>query len=291
MSETEAIATDGETCDAHQMACMEIWGGNRAIENAVSAPGIDAWVYSRPFHGEHVGGDVHYISTCAAGKISRFAVADVSGHGAGVDDFAQGLRRLMRRFINTPDQSRFTRELNTEFTSLSDGGIFATALLATYFSPTDQLIIVNAGHPRPFVRRAATARWEILDAEGSDNESIRNLPLGIIEPTEYEQFAVTLAPGDEVVIVTDSLMESLGPDGKMLGEAGLLRVFDALPPAPLEQRVHALLGAVQNGASGAEFNDDVTVVWLSHNASNPPRQGIATQLAMLGRMMGIGGPV
>jgi len=273
---------------------MEIWGGNRAIENGVSAPGLDAWVYSRPYQGDQSGGDVHYVSTCASGRISRFAVADVSGHGAGVDAFAQGLRKLMRRHINTPDQSRFVRELNKEFSRLSTGGIFATALLATYFSPTDQLIMVNAGHPRPMVRRIATGTWEILDGADADSEVIHNLPLGIIEPTEYTQFAVTLDPGDEVVIVTDALLESKDADGRLLGEAGLLRVISSLPPMPLEQRVGSLLRAVaeqSGGTTETAFQDDVTVVWLAHNATEPKRQAFAEQLAVLGRMMGLGARV
>ena len=276
------------------MACMEIWGGNRAIANGVSAPGLDAWVYAQPFRGDQSGGDVHYVSTCASGRISRFAIADVSGHGSGVDEFAQELRRLMRRHINTPDQSRFVRELNTEFGRLSRNGIFATALLATYFSPTDQLIIVNAGHPRPLLRRARSRTWEVLDGATSDDEVIRNLPLGIIDPTDYAQFAVTLERGDEVVIVTDALLESKGPDGGMLGEAGLIRVMNALPEVSLEHRVGALVDAIAAGALASgdgAFQDDVTVLWLSHNGGEPKRKSVGEGLAILGRLMGIGGPV
>ncbi len=34
------------------MRCMEIWGGNRAVDSAVSVPGIDAWVFSQPYAGD-----------------------------------------------------------------------------------------------------------------------------------------------------------------------------------------------------------------------------------------------
>ena len=291
MDATETHHISGAACPVHQMACMEIWGGNRAIEEAVSTTGIDAWISSRPYHGDHAGGDVHYVSMCAGGKICRFAVADVSGHGASVDGFAQALRTLMRRYINTPDQSRFTRELNRQFTAVSDGGIFATALLATYFAPTDQLIIVNAGHPRPMLRRAGTGAWIALDAQGDTDDRATNLPLGIIEPTDYAQFAVTLEPGDEIVIVTDSLVESPGPNGKMLGEAGLLQALEALPDGSPQHRTAALLEAITRGAGGAEFNDDVTVVWMRHTATDPPRQSVVQQFAMLGKMLGLGEPI
>mgnify|MGYP001954463689 CR=1 FL=1 len=94
----------------HQLQCMEIWGGHGAAYDAVSAPGLDAWVYSQPHEGGDHGGDVHYLSGCAGGKILRVAVADVAGHGESVSEVARSLRRLMRRSINTPDQSRLARE-------------------------------------------------------------------------------------------------------------------------------------------------------------------------------------
>ena len=47
-------------------------------------PGVDAWVYSQPCENQAAGGDVHYVSTCAAGQVVRMVVADVAGHGAGV---------------------------------------------------------------------------------------------------------------------------------------------------------------------------------------------------------------
>src|SRR5690606_40547076 len=41
---------------------------------------LDAWIYSKP-HGGKQGGDVHYVSSCAAGMLTRLLVADVRGHG------------------------------------------------------------------------------------------------------------------------------------------------------------------------------------------------------------------
>lgn len=266
---------------------MEIWGGNRAIDEHVLAPGIEAWVHARPHAGDDAGGDVHYVSACAGGKITRFAVADVSGHGASVDGFAQSLRALMRRFINTPDQSRFTRELNTEFARVAEAGIFATALLATYFAPTDQLIVVNAGHPRPMVRRARTGAWEVLDGATSDAPGIRNLPLGIIDPTEYAQFVVSLDPGDEVVVVTDSVVEAPGPSGGMLGEAGVLGVLGSMSACAPSERIGRFLEAVRAFRPDAEFQDDVTVVWIHHTGAAGPRRGLVEHLHTLGRMLGL----
>ena len=47
----------------------------------------------------------YYASSCAAGRITRLLLADVSGHGKSVAAIAADLRLLMRRFINRWDQA------------------------------------------------------------------------------------------------------------------------------------------------------------------------------------------
>jgi hypothetical protein len=58
------------------MQCMEVWGGNALIDTSVSISGLDAWVYSKPFENGEAGGDVHYVSSCATGRITRLLLAD-----------------------------------------------------------------------------------------------------------------------------------------------------------------------------------------------------------------------
>src|SRR3954467_8791670 len=131
------------TAASHAMQCMEVWGGNEARDNGVTMPGLDAWVYSRPYHGDASGGDLPYVSSCAPGRISRFLVADVSGHGAVVSDIAVKLRTLMRRYVNYIDQSRVVETLNREFSELAKPGKFATAVMLTYWAPTDYVAVCN----------------------------------------------------------------------------------------------------------------------------------------------------
>src|SRR3954452_12956498 len=122
--------------DQERMQCMEVWGGNDLVDANVSMSGLDAWVYSKPYKQAQAGGDVYYVSACATGRITRLLVADVSGHGANVRDTAVGLRDLMRRYVNHLDQAQFVRSMNQRFTSMSEAGCFATAVVTTFFAPT-----------------------------------------------------------------------------------------------------------------------------------------------------------
>lgn len=280
--------------DAHAVRCMEVWGGNRAIDDAISMPGLDAWVYSRPFEGDAGGGDVHYISVCAAGAVARLGLADVAGHGAAVDTLAVTLRKLMRKYINTPDQSAFARRLSAAMSEAETDGRFATALLMTYFAPTDQLVICNAGHPPPLLRRAGDGRWSALTYEAAETTgrdrpvgALADLPLGVIEPTDYRQFVVTLEPGDLVLLYTDALPEARLGDGPLLGEEGLRRLVEEIDVQDPSALVPELLRRLSAFRGGTEADDDLTTILLHHNAAAPPRQTLGDRLGTLARLLGV----
>lgn len=261
-------ATAG-TPGVHALRCMEIWQGTHGVESAVTTPGLDAWVHSRPYHGAARGGDVHYVSLCGGGVITRLAVADVSGHGADVAEVARRLRDLMHRHMNRKDQTGLVQALNREFTAGAGAGRFATAVVATYLTTQDRLTVCNAGHPRPMWYRASEGCWAVLDAASA---GLANLPLGIDEETAYEQFSVALGKGDVLLFYTDALTEARDPTGALLGEAGLLRLAAGLRPAETASLGRDLLEAVEQYRGGAPADDDVTLLVLHHNAgpSRPP---------------------
>jgi hypothetical protein len=272
----------------HAMQCLEVWGGNKAVETSLSVPGIDAWVSSIPYQGDADGGDVHYLSMCGAGRISRFTVADVAGHGTSAGELGQLLRKLMRKHIRTLDQTVFARTLNDGFSHLAKDGHFATAVLATYFAPTDHLIICNLGHPRPLWYRSETATWVALDHVFSEPlPELHNLPLGIIEGTQYMQFAVKLGEHDMVLLFTDSLIEACNPEGRMLNEAGLLALVQRLPAGSPATIGRSILESVAAYRGARPPNDDETLLVLHHNAMNPPAQSLGEKLRVMARMLGL----
>jgi serine phosphatase RsbU (regulator of sigma subunit) len=236
---------------------------------------------------------------CGSGRVTRLAVADISGHGPNMDHLAKWLRGLMRKHINLLDQTRFARAINEEFTR-AGVDYFATVLLVTYFAPTDHLIICNAGHPRPIWYSSRTQAWQLLDSELPDpGSSIRqapgtyllkpvaNLPLGVIEPTDYCQFAIKLDKGDIVLVYTDALIEASTSTGEALGEQGLLKLAADIGPANVQQLGDHLLYRVAEWTGHAPQEDDQTIVVLHHNASNPPPMTLGQALRSLAKMVGL----
>ena len=272
----------------HRLECMEIWGGNEAIDDAIAVSGLDAWVISQPHAGDPSGGDIHFVSTCGSGRIARFMIADVAGHGKSASEVADKLRRLMRKHINRLNQTRFVRDLNREFLWAYQSETFATALLTSYFASTDHLIICNAGHPVPLWYRSQLGTWYRLEHTMADRvKRIFNLPLGIIEPTSYYQFAVRLERNDLVLIYSDAVIEARNGEGRPLGDDGLLEVVGRIDPARPERFCPELLDALSTYRNHGPAEDDVTVALLHHNAGNPPRQSIREMVRVMGKMFGL----
>jgi phosphoserine phosphatase RsbU/P len=252
-----------------QMQCMEVWGGSQLTSSGVELGGLDVWVYSKPFGQAQRGGDVYYASSCATGRISRLLLADVSGHGNSVASTAADLRTLMRRFVNRLDQKELVRLINEQFTALSGHGSFATAVVTTFFSPTRRLLLCNAGHPRPLLFRAVDGRWIFLGHQDHvEQKELRNIPLGILQIAEYEQFDAELEPGDCLVCYTDALIESRDADGEMLGEEGLLRIANLLGDVAAEKLIPSLLREISDRFPENLDNDDVTLLVVRANGSS-----------------------
>lgn len=289
-SEEPAAGVEPDDRQAIGLQCMEIFGGSESKYDAISVPGIDASITSKPYAGAKDGGDIYYVSLCGSGNIGRFVLADVSGHGDEVAEVSGVLRRLMRKHVNTPNQARFARALNREFSQLSESGKFATAVLMTYFAPTSQLVVSNAGHPAPLWYRAEDRSWHRLGEDhdlacsrGSVKLGLHNLPLGVIDETRYSQFTVPIGKGDLVLAFTDGFAESRNDNGEMLGEDGLLEIARGLDPSDPDHLLERLNGEVFNGRYA--IDDDATIMLLRHNGSSPPPQSAGAVVRTLGRLL------
>lgn len=276
--------------DAHNrfvLQCMEIWSANRSVKNEVSTPGMELFVYSQPYRGESRGGDVHYVSLCAGGVVTRLIVADVSGHGTAVADTSKDLRALMRRFMNSKSQAGLVHDLNRAFTQLEQSGRFATAVIATYLSHRNLFTICNAGHPRPLWYQRESGTWSFVKNELVETGQASNLPLGLDESTEYQQFELQVADGDLIILYTDALTEAHDIQGKFLGEDGLLRIVSGLATDHIREIGGSLLQGIRDFSGSCPAEDDVTILVLKFIAGRRRTPGVREKLNAYAKLLGL----
>ncbi len=255
--------------DQAGLHCKEIRGGIEPADESFSVPGIEGWVYAQPYRSAE-GGDIHFVGLCGHGMLSRFIVADVAGHGDRVAREAQQLRAIMADHMDNPDQSELVTQMNRELAMNSSSGQFATALVISYLAPLHHVVTVNAGHPRPLLRRGTPGQWELLDKDYPDQaRGLLDLPLGVLDETGYRQFAIGLKPDDLIVLYSDSLIEACDEDGTRLGQEGLLKIAAELENIRPRQVVRCLRQRVIEYQSGRALEDDITLIVLRHTGRDP----------------------
>ncbi len=109
---------------------------------------------------------------------------------------------------------------------------------------------------------AAERTWSILENALDTSDAVRNIPLGILELADYEQFDIELEPGDLILCYTDALIESKNPAGEFLGENGLLELIKLLPTNEPRKFIDALLAKIASLHLKNLMDDDVTVLLL-----------------------------
>lgn len=252
------------TAKRERMQCMEIIGGNRAIDKSFAAAGLDIYVHSQPFQDSQTGGDIYFLTSCASGRISRFLLADVSGHGDAASEVATSLRDMMRDNVNRISQTRFVECMNHEFARQSNNSFFATAVVATFFEPSKSLTISTAGHPHPLYYQSRYQKWVSLDSVRTEAE-FQNMPWGVVNETAYTQRKIETRHDDMFLLYTDAFIESLTDNqgSRLLGMKGVIELLNeesSLSPGEVVPYLRDRVGAL---AIGNLSNDDASLL-LGH---------------------------
>src|SRR5437867_283722 len=248
-----------------RLACFELWGGNGKAAHPIELPGLLGWICCTPFGHATGGGDVHYVSVCSKGQVSRIALADVAGHGESASSVAERLRRVLQQHSDNWDQSALMRELNEAFQRDAKGVQFATAVVLGFYFGTGELLFTNAGHLPLLWHHAESGVWDWLEERTPHAKAVAGLPLGLISGTAYAQTAVELSRGDLLLLYTDGITESRNESGQELGREGLLALVRGLAVDAPEGPVafgHALGARLKEFRGSGPQRDDETLVVL-----------------------------
>lgn len=226
--------------------CMEVSGGRCTYQADYEMPGLAMRVISRQSDRcADGGGEVHFISSCASGRITRLMLADISGSEETFKRLSCEMRNGLLRNINAIWQNRVVSEMSRQFLDFASQGGFATASVATYFAPTRSFVMCNIGNPPALLYRSESRSWEALHGETDEAAIDDHGPDGVFAPNEYRHVKTKLSEGDIFVLYGNGFAQSAFPGGSIVGHS---RLIDALQDAPhsdpksrLDHLVHLIL--------------------------------------------------
>ena len=195
-----------------------------------------------------VGGDFYDFFHMPGDRLA-FLVADVSGKGIPGALFMMEAKNVLKNcLVEFADIAEAVTEANRRLCAENRAELFVTAWIGALDPKTGDFEYVNAGHNRPFLRRADGTVEKVMGKGGRF--------LGMFEDAAYRANALRLGPGDALYLYTDGITEAMNAKGEQFGERRLRAEI-----ASLNRRIK---DAVDEFVAGAEQSDDMTglsVVW------------------------------
>lgn len=205
------------------------------------------------YPAEATGGDYFDYLPMTDGSLG-IVVADVTGHGVGPALLMAETRAYLRTLAaNREDIGEILTSANRILSEDIGGERYVTLFLGRIQAGPKKFFYASAGHPSAYV----------IDASGAVKRHLKRtaVPLGIRPDTIYSGDAqVDLESGDMVLVLTDGIEETMGPDDSFFGVERTLDVVRSNRAKPAREILDDLYRAVREFSRFAPQVDDVTAI-------------------------------
>ena len=233
-------------------SCMEITGGRLSEDVQYEMPGLRMRVFSKQSeHGPEGGGELHFVSSCASGRITRMLIADICGSETIFKQFSCQIRDGLLRSINSIWQNRVIEEMGQQLQEFAQQGGFATASIVTFFAPTRNFVMCNIGNPPPILYRKESRSWEVL--HGEQQKVANHSPTeGVFDEGDYRHIETKLDPGDLFLVYGNGFAQSVFPGGDVVGHNRLHSALQDSANTDPENRVEHLVNVIRGANPQSE---------------------------------------
>jgi sigma-B regulation protein RsbU (phosphoserine phosphatase) len=203
-----------------------------------------------------VGGDYYDVIHLEDGRLG-LAIGDVSGKGISAALLMASLRASLRGVTldNPRDFAKLMHKVNRLVYEASASNRYATFFFAAYDPQTRMVECVNAGHNPPVVLRGNDVIR--LEAGGP--------VVGLLPFAPYTEQALTLEPGDLLLLYTDGISEAMTHEDEEWGEERMIEAAQTVRDKSAEEILQALFHAADAFTAGAPQHDDMTMLVLKLN--------------------------
>lgn len=199
-----------------------------------------------------IGGDLYDFLEYGDGK-TAIMLGDVSGKAAPAALFAALVSGIMRSAaLQHPEPAAMLALLNESLQERRLESQYVTMLYTLWNDETRTLYVANSGAVQPIV--CHNGQSECIRAEG--------FPLGLFSGTTYDEIAVTAAPGDTFIFISDGITDAENMQGEQYGPEKLSSLLLTLHNRSADQIADAILADVTRFQGERERFDDETIIVL-----------------------------
>jgi len=200
----------------------------------------------------HVAGDYFDVFRMSNGDLA-LVVADVAGKGIGASLIMASTKAMLPFIASESSVPEALSALNERLVRDLGPREFVALCFARFSAADRRIEIANAGLPDPY-RVTPEGRVEALEVAG------QRLPLGARKEVAYGSREWLLDPGDRLLMFSDGLAETPGPDGLPLGYEKLADLLPRTDETPADW-LTMLFEKLRSETRG-DLSDDWTAILL-----------------------------
>jgi phosphoserine phosphatase RsbU/P len=210
--------------------------------------GLD--VAARYLSAREVCGDLYDFLRYGPQQLG-IALGDVSGKGTAAALYGAVAIGIMRSLAPQKLQpAEMLKQMNQLVGERRIEGRFMTACFATWQKGRQKLRVANAGQSQPLLYK--DNRCGKIELTG--------FPLGIYEDVTYEEWGVTLEPGNILVFHSDGITETINSEGQFFGTTRLRELIEKHHDLTAAELADNILSEVDWFSRSAPLSDDRTLV-------------------------------
>ena len=227
------------------------------LPDPLNGSGFNMEAFLKP--AQSVSGDFYDFSLTQNGKV-YFCVGDVSGKGIPASLFMSVTKALLNKVLDQTDQTReIVTRVNDELSVNNESNMFVTMIVGMMNLHTGELLITNAGHNLPYIKKHSGELLCLEDVQG---------PLvGTFEDVKFKQQSITLDPGDIVLLYSDGVTEAQNIRDEFYEDKRLKELLDKNRFGAAKEMTSAVFRSVLRFMGRAEQFDDITILSFQYTGN------------------------
>ena len=220
------------------------------LPDPITGDGFTLEAFLKP--AQSVSGDFYDFSYLHNDKV-YFCVGDVSGKGIPASLFMSVTKALLTKVLDQSDQTKdIITRVNNELSLNNDSNMFVTLIIGIMDLNTGKLLITNAGHNLPFIKKHNGDLVCLEDIQG---------PLvGTFEGIEFKQQSIDMEQGDMVLFYTDGVTEALNIRDEFYEDDRLKELLEKNRFETARDMTNSVFRSVLRFIGRADQFDDITIL-------------------------------
>ena len=245
----EQLARDEARLERDLQAAKRIQG---ALLRPVPTEDYGLDMAARYLSARELGGDLYEFLRYGPQQLG-IALGDVSGKGTAAALYGAVAIGIMRSLAPQKLQpAEMLRQMTQLVGERRIEGRVMTACFATWQKGRSKLRVANAGQSQPLLYK--DGRCGKIELTG--------FPLGIYEDVSYDDWGVSLDPGDILVFHSDGIVETMNAEGQFFGSERLRKLVEEHHQSGAGELADIVFREVDWFSQSAPLADDRTLVVL-----------------------------